>query len=101
MAEYLITKRNPCPGADENGDHSLCCDGNGYIESSADLLEVLAKLRWSVPAQMDKPADAFAWQMENLTPLLRLLRIRFNLYRMDKRLNSRTSYVQINHTAVS
>ena len=49
MTQYLITKREKCPDGDENGDHSLCCDGNGYIGTPVDLLEVLAKVRWYEP----------------------------------------------------
>lgn len=50
MAEYFITKREKCDYYEHySGGHANCkhCDKQGNIDTPVDLLEVLAKVRWS------------------------------------------------------
>lgn len=61
MSEYFVTKREKCEACNGDGkekrrslmisadDPIECheCDGFGYIDTPVDLLEVLAKVRWT------------------------------------------------------
>lgn len=50
MTQYLITKREKCDYYEHySGGHANCkhCDKQGNIDTPVDLLEVLAKVRWS------------------------------------------------------
>lgn len=50
MTQYLITKREKCDYYEHySGGHANCkhCDKQGNIDTPVDLLEVLARVRWT------------------------------------------------------